>query len=142
VSNVALKISEQTYQLLADRAREMHQAPDDLADQLLRSQVVPTEHPYVERREGVLGGRPVLRGTRIPVWLVAAMWKGGDRLEEIGQAYPHVEPAALYDAIGYYLDHQQEVEAEIAENRIERVLADTGTSMDKRGVIALPENNA
>jgi uncharacterized protein (DUF433 family) len=141
MTDVTLKVSERTYQLLANRAREMHQAPDDLADQLLRAQVEPTEHPYVVRREGVLGGRPVLRGSRIPVWLIAAMWKGGDSLEEIGQAYPHLEPAALYDAIGYYLDHQEETESEIAENRIERVLADTGASMDERGVIVFPTEN-
>lgn len=49
------------------------------------------------------------------------MWKAGDSLEEIGPAYPHLKPAASYDAISYYLDHQQQVEAEIAEDRIERV---------------------
>jgi uncharacterized protein (DUF433 family) len=70
-----------------------------------------------------LGGRPILRGSNIPVWLIAAMWKAGDSPEEIGQAYSHLEPAPIYDVISYYLDHQQEIEAEIAENRINGFLA-------------------
>jgi hypothetical protein len=77
----------------------------------------------------------------VPVWLIAAMWKAGDSLEEIAQAYPYLKPAAIYDAIGYYLDHQQEIEAEIAENRIERVLSDTDATMDEHSVIHFSTSN-
>jgi uncharacterized protein (DUF433 family) len=51
------------------------------------------------------------------------MWKADDSPKELGQAYSHLEPAAIYDAISYYLDHQQEIEAGIAENRINGFLA-------------------
>ncbi len=112
-----LTVSQQTYELLARRARATRREPDELADEFLRACVQPTEHPYVVRREGFRGGRPILRDSNVPVWLIAAMWKAGDSFEEIEQAYPHLKPAAIYDAISYYLDHQQEIEAEIAENR-------------------------
>jgi len=74
----------------------------------------------------------------MPVWLVAAMWKSGDSPDDILRAYPHFEPAAVYDAISYYLDHCEEIEDQIAENRIERVLEDSGATMTDDGVITLP----
>ena len=37
-----------------------------------------------------------------------------------------------------YLDHREEIEAQIAENRIERALQDSGATMSDEGVIKLP----
>jgi uncharacterized protein (DUF433 family) len=139
VNVTVLNVSPQTYDLLVRQARVLHREPDELADELLRSHIRSTEHPYIVRREGVRGGRPVLRNSSIPVWLIVAMWRTGDSLEDIGQAYPHLEPAAIYDAISYYFDHRAEIEAEIAENRIERVLVLTGAKMGTDGVIIFPE---
>ena len=130
-----LTVSQTTYELLEQRAQATQRPLAEIADEMLRAHVQLTDHPYIVRRERFRGGRPILRGSNIPVWLIAAMWKAGDSPEEIGQAYPHLEPAAIYDAISYYLDHQQEVEAEIIENRIEQVLADTEAKMDEHGVI-------
>lgn len=84
----------------------------------------------------------MLRGSSIPVWLVIAMWKAGDTPDEIAQAYPYLRPAAIYDAISYYFDHREDVEAEIAENRIERVLADVDAVMDEQGVVGFSQTNA
>lgn len=97
-----------------------------------------TDHPHVIRREGFRGGRPIIRGTRMPVWLIAAMWKSGDTPDEIREAYSHISLAAIFDALSYYLDHRAEIESQIAENRIEQVLKDTGATMDKDGVITFP----
>ncbi len=135
MSDATLTVSQQTYQLLVQRADATQRTPNELADELLRARIQPADHPYVVRRPGFRGGRPILRGSSIPVWLVVAMWKAGDSLEEVGEAYPHLEPAAIYDAISYYLDHQSEIEDEIAENRIERVLDDAGAMIDERGVV-------
>ena len=101
-----------------------------------------TSHPYIVRQAGVRGGRPILRGSSVPVWLIAAMWKAGDSPDEIAQAYPHLHPAALYDAISYYFDYRQEVEAEIAENRIEHALSDSSGTLNTRGVIKFIETHA
>ena len=141
MSVATLTVSQRTYELLQQRARAAQREPDELADELLRAHVQLTDHPYVVQRAGFRGGRPILRDSNIPVWLIAAMWKAGDSLEEIGQTYPHLEPAAIYDALSYYLDHQQEVEAEITENRIERVLDDTDATMDEYGVVRFSESH-
>ncbi|MFZ1597862.1 MAG: hypothetical protein WAW26_18610, partial [Anaerolineae bacterium] len=65
----------------------------------------------------------------------------GDSLDDIGQAYPYLNPAALYDAISYYFDHRQEIEAEIRQNRIAQVLADTGAEFDNEGRLTFPDNH-
>jgi len=90
-----------------------------------------TEHPHVVRVEGV----PMLRGTRLAVRLVAQLHRAGDSVDDILQAYPHLAPAVIHDAISYYLDHRAELEQEIAAHRIEAVLARVGGTMDERGFI-------
>ena len=112
-----ITISQKTFERLSHRAAQTQRTTDELADELLRRETQATEHPYVVRREGFRGGRPILRGSSIPVWLVAAMWKSGDTTDDILRAYPHLEAAVVYDAISYYLDHREEIEVQIAENR-------------------------
>lgn len=138
MTTVTLTISQQTFETLSRLAADSGRTVSELADDLLKHQTRPTEHPYIIRREGMRGGRPILRGSSIPVWLIAAMWKSGDTIDEISQAYPHLHLAAIFDAISYYLDHREEIENQITENRIERVLKDTGATMREDGVITLP----
>lgn len=73
---------------------------------------VKTEHPYIIRSEGLCGGRPTIKGTRIAVELVARFYGQGCSPEEIIDTYPQLKRAAIYDAISYYLDHEGEVEVE------------------------------
>ena len=82
-----------------------------------------TEYPHIVRRPGVVGGRPRIAGTRIPVWQVANLWNMGETVAELLEAYPHLTPAAVHSALAYYFDHQAEIDAEIDENRPENVLA-------------------
>jgi uncharacterized protein (DUF433 family) len=95
----------------------------------------PTEHPHITRNPNICGGSPRIRSSRITVRHIAEMWKGGDSVEDIVRTYPHLEPSWVYDAISYFLDHQQEIEREIEDNRIENVLAKCGGIMDEHGVI-------
>lgn len=94
-----------------------------------------TEHPHIVRVDGVCGGRPILKGSRISVRHIAQLYKTGDTIEEILQAHPHLSAAAVYDAISYYLDHQQEIEQEIAENRLEALTAKYGLEINERGLL-------
>jgi uncharacterized protein (DUF433 family) len=95
-----------------------------------------TEHPYIVRVAGICGGRPTIKGTRLSVQHIAQMYKAGDTVEEILQVHPHLRAAAVYDAISYYLDHQQEIEQEIAENRLEALRAKYGLEIDARGFVS------
>jgi uncharacterized protein (DUF433 family) len=97
-----------------------------------------TEHPYV----ALVNGQAVVRGTRIPVRLIAQMHRAGDTVDDILHTYPHLSAAAAHDAISYYLDHRAEIEREIVAHRIENVLTRTGAQMDERGFITFPPAQA
>ena len=94
-----------------------------------------TEHPYVVRVPGICGGRPTIKGTRIAVQLIAALYKAGDSVEEMLQSYPHLPAAAVYDAISYYLDHQSEIEQEIVDNRLEALAAKHDLTVNEQGIV-------
>jgi uncharacterized protein (DUF433 family) len=102
----------------------------------------PTEHPYITRVPGICGGRPIIRSTRIAVSLIAGLYKAGDTVDEILESYPHLRPSWVYDAIGYYLDHQSEIELEIHENRLEYLVRQHDLTIDERGFVHFPEQSA
>ncbi len=78
-------------------------------------------HPYIERRKGVCGGQPIIRGTRIPVWAIVGYSKClGYSAEEIVAQLPSLTLAQVYDALSFYYDHQEEIDRELELNRDER----------------------
>jgi uncharacterized protein (DUF433 family) len=83
----------------------------------------------------VLNGKPVIKGTRLPIWQIAIRLQLGDTPEDLIKEYPHVPAAAIYDAISYFLDHREQNEAEINANRLETVLSQHNATMDEHGVI-------
>lgn len=77
-----------------------------------------TEHCYVIKDDQILSGEPIVRGTRTPVRAVVELWRMGVSPEEIPEHLPHLTLAAVFDALSYYSDHQDEVNAYIESNRI------------------------
>jgi hypothetical protein len=65
------------------------------------------------------------------------VYKAGDSVEEILQLYPQLNATAVYDAISYYLDHQEEIEEEIAQNRLEALAEKHNFKVDERGFVQL-----
>ncbi len=108
----AIHISPETYRLLQQRAAETHSTPDTLADTTLRLQLGNTVH--IEQRLTTQGAQAYLRGTRVAVRHIAEFLKAGHTVEEIVRiGLPHITPAAIYEAVAYYYDHQPEIDAEI-----------------------------
>ena len=130
-----IHVTPQAYEIVARRARETRRSPDEVASQIITANAAATEHPYVERRYDVLGGKPTIKGTRLPVWQIAERIKLGDSPDDLLNAYSHLPAAAIFDAISYYYDHREEIEREIEENRIENALARHKAVMDERGRI-------
>jgi uncharacterized protein (DUF433 family) len=98
-------------------------------------------HPHVVQTEGICGGRARIRGTRISVRTIAEFLLRDEPFEEIAATYPHVAPAALQDAIDYYLDHRLEIEAEIEANRPDKVLNRVGATLDSKGVVRFRDSS-
>jgi len=86
--------------------------------------VQATEHIYIVRDDAILGGEPIIRGTRTPVRAIVETWRMGVAPEEIPQGLPHITLAQVFDALSYYLDHQNEINNYIEHNRIPDELID------------------
>ena len=77
-----------------------------------------TQHKYVVSDDDILGGEPIIAGTRTPVRAVVELWRQGVLAEEVPQRLPHLTLAQIFDALSYYSDHQAEVHQYIERNRI------------------------
>ena len=85
---------------------------------------VRTEHPHVVRVREAGAESPIIKGTRLSVALIAALYNRGETPAGLMILYPNLTPSALYDALSYYFDHKAEVDQEIRENDPEQVLAE------------------
>ncbi len=83
-----------------------------------------TEHLYVTSNEKILSGEPVIRGTRTPVRAIVELWRQGSEPEEICRQLPHLNLAQIFDALSYYSDHHDEINAHMERNRIPDELGD------------------
>jgi uncharacterized protein (DUF433 family) len=68
---------------------------------------------------GVIGGRPCIAGTRVPVRSIAICYKQGYLPEEIAEKYERVTLAQVYAALTYYHANQAEIETDIADEEAE-----------------------
>jgi len=86
--------------------------------------VTITEHRYITTNEKILGGEPIIKNTRTPVRAIVEQWRLGILPEEIPKHLPHLTLAQVFDALSYYSDHQDEINAYIERNRIPDELID------------------
>jgi uncharacterized protein (DUF433 family) len=77
-----------------------------------------TAHRYIVSSPEILGGEPVLQGTRTPARAVVELWRGGVPAEEIPLDLPHLTLAMVFDALSYYSDHTAEINERIEANRL------------------------
>lgn len=114
--------------------------PLDLAErQVVQISLDPestTDHPHVTQTPGVCGGRPVVRGTRIPVKALVGYHRMGYTLTEILEGFPGLTAAQLHDALSYYYDHQAEVDADMEADELPAILERFKLKMDADGVLS------
>lgn len=103
--------------------------------QISLSPKITTDHPHITQTSEVCGGRPVVRGTRIPVKVLVRYHQMGYTSTEILSGHVGLTPAQLYDALSYYYDHQAEIEADIKADELPVLLERFGMKMDAGGVL-------
>jgi len=110
---------QMVYKRLDTLEKEIRHLRESLRPHLSSSSAIPSgEHPYIESTPDVLNGEPCIKGTRTPVRAVAEHWKFGDTPEEIARKLPHLRLAQIFDALGYYDDHREDIEHYIVLNRV------------------------
>lgn len=85
-------------------------------DNLLLRQL--TDHPYIENVPSILSGEPIIKNTRTPVRAIVERWRFGEAPEDTIRNLPHLRLAQVFDALGYYDDHREEIERYIELNRV------------------------
>ena len=73
---------------------------------------------YITHTPGILGGEPIIAGTRTPVRAIIEMWRMGIAPEEIPMHLPYLTLAQVFDALSYYQDNMAEINDYIGRNRI------------------------
>ena len=80
--------------------------------------ITATEYKYVQLDDRNI---PIIEGTSMKiVELLTSVKAYGWTPEELLQSYPHLTLSKIYSALAYYLDNQQEIDADI-ERREESV---------------------
>ena len=114
--NYGVQLTRETYALLRRRSHEMKRDPDEVADEVLRAHLSPA-HPYIEMVATRSGSKAMIKGTRIAVSTIVGYIRLGESPESIAQSVlPHLTLAQIHDALSYYYEHQDEIEAELIRN--------------------------
>lgn len=56
---------------------------------------------YIDQKVGVLGGKPIIKGTRIGVDLILEKIGAGESIEDLLKAYPHISKEAILACVSY-----------------------------------------
>jgi uncharacterized protein (DUF433 family) len=67
----------------------------------------------IETNSKILGGKPVIKGTRIPVYIILLMLRDGSSFDDIIKEYPKLSPEdikASLDYSMYLVNHPDELE--------------------------------
>lgn len=102
-------------ELLDQRARELSESRNALAERMLAEALRTERHPLITFRTGGSGlRRPGLAGSRIYVWQLLSMLRAGDSVAEVADALSLPE-SHVQAAVDYYADFKDEVDAFEAE---------------------------
>jgi uncharacterized protein (DUF433 family) len=85
---------------------------------------IGTGHRYIVSDEQILSGEPIIKGTRTSVRAIVELWRMGLSPEEIPTQLPHLTLAQVFDALSYYSDHQDQIQAYIKRNLVPDDLID------------------
>lgn len=65
---------------------------------------------------GVCGGYPCIGATRIPVRMIVELFNDTDDLNQTVAMFPQLTRQQITDALAYYREHPDRVDADIARN--------------------------
>ena len=65
------------------------------------------EHPLITTNPGIEGGKPIIKGTRITVEMLADEYAAGRSIEQLLYSYPHLTQKQIEAALAYAADMKQ-----------------------------------
>jgi uncharacterized protein (DUF433 family) len=106
----SVRVRASTFEELERRAHERGVARNALTERYIAEGVKMDEHPEIAFREGALGRRAVLAGTRLDVWQVLETVRAAGNSVEEAAAYLALAPSRVQAAIDYYAAYRGEVD--------------------------------
>lgn len=73
--------------------------------------------PRIVRNKRILGGVPIIRGTRVPVRAIAFLWCGGEERPRIFADYPRLTGIEVDEVISFYQAHRSEIDADLRDEQ-------------------------
>jgi uncharacterized protein (DUF433 family) len=106
----SLRVAAPVFEGLERRTAERAESRNALAERYIAEGVRMDEHPDVYFREGALGRRPALIGTRLDVWQVMdTVRNSGNSVEEAAE-YLGLPVSKVRAAVRYYAAYRDEVD--------------------------------
>jgi uncharacterized protein (DUF433 family) len=126
----SVRVATPTFEELERRAHERGVARNALTERYIAEGVKMDEHPLIAFREGALGRRAVVAGTRLDVWqVIETLRNSGNSVQEAAE-YLGLPPARMQAAVDYYAVYRDEVD-ELAER--ERAVAERAEATWRAG---------
>jgi uncharacterized protein (DUF433 family) len=112
----SFRFSARTLKLLDDRASELSESRNRLAERILDEGLHSDRHPLIVFRSGGSGlRRPALIGSRLYVWQIIDTVRDNDNAVSAAAEYLALPEHHVRAAIDYYADFKDEVDSYRAE---------------------------
>ncbi len=133
----SVQLSEKTYRWLKRQASKTNSTPDAIADDLLKTYLAP-EHAYIKIADKYSGAQALIKDTNITVSQIIGYIQLGETPESIvDELLPHLNLAQVYDALSYYYDNREEIDAELAAMDEEKARAYLREHLGNEGYLQL-----
>ena len=106
----SVRVGYETFEELERRAAEHGVSRNALTERYIAEGVKMDEHPEIAFREGALGRRAILKGTRLDVWqVIETVRNSGNSVEEAAE-YLGLPASRAQAAVSYYVAYRDEVD--------------------------------
>lgn len=108
--HLSLRVASATFEELERRARETGETRNTLAERYIAEGMRMDEHPQIAFREGALGRRAALVGTRLDVWQVMETVRNSGNSVEEAADYLEQPVEKVRAAVRYYAAYRDEAD--------------------------------
>jgi uncharacterized protein (DUF433 family) len=109
--SIAFRFDRVTVARLKQRAQETHAPQTALAERYIEEGLRHDEHPLIYFRDGEMGRRPALLGTRLDLAQVITTIRQNDNSVEEASGYLEIPLEHVEACLRYYVDYKDEIDA-------------------------------
>lgn len=110
----SMRVATPIFEDLERRARDIAESRNALAERYIAEGIRMDEHPDIYFREGALGRRAAIGGTRLDVWQIVQTVRDHDNSVEQAADYLGLRVSKVRAAVRYYTANRDEVD-DVAE---------------------------